>query len=235
MLVEIPLLIEDIGERALLAAYDCTHVGGWGVESLGPENMLIASLTDPDLLKGVCRISQDAHLRNLRAMLEQGIQAVFDSWFQCGPSVGWSPTTYRDMFLPLVKESIDLAHEFDAVYIYQDDGRMCDIIPALVAAGVDAISGLQPPPVGDVVLREAKSQCAGRAALVGGLDPCYCFDLGSADAVRTAAKQAIGDAAAGGGYILATAEAVDPMTTAECLHAAVQAAKDFGQYDRTKS
>ena len=88
ILADIPLMIEDVGDRALVAAYDCTHVGGWGVESLGPENMLIASLTEPNLLKGVCRISHDAHLRNVRAMLEKGLKVVLDSWFQCGPSVG---------------------------------------------------------------------------------------------------------------------------------------------------
>ena len=229
VLAEIPLVIAEAGDRAVVAAYDCTHVGGWGVESLGPENMLIASVADPALLAGVCRISQDTHLRNLRAMLERGLEVVFDSWFQCGPSVGWSPATFRDVFLPLVCESVRLAHEFGTLYVYQDDGRMKDIIPLLVEAGVDALSGLQPPPVGDVVLRETKAQWGDRVALVGGLDPCYSFDLGSPEAVRAAVEQAIADAAPGGGYILATAEAVDPMTSAECLHAAVRAAKDIGR------
>jgi hypothetical protein len=230
LLADIPLAIEDIGDRAVVAAYDCIHVGGWGVESLGPENMLIASLGDAKLLKGVCRISQDAHLRNLRAMLEQGLKVVVDSWFQCGPSVGWSPATFEQVFLPLIQESVALAHEFDALYVYQDDGRMRDIIPHLVEAGVDALSGLQPPPVGDVVLRETKENWGSRVALVGGLDPCYSFDRGSPEAVQTAVRQAIADAAAGGGYVLTTAEAVDPVTTVECLSAAVQAAKDYGRY-----
>jgi hypothetical protein len=231
MLSEIPLVIDEAGQRAVVAAYDCTHVGGWGVESLGPENMLIASVADPSLLAGVCRISQDAHLRNLRAMLGQGLEVVFDSWFQCGPSVGWSPATFRNVFLPLIRETVELTHEFNALYIYQDDGRMRDIIPLLVEAGVDAMSGLQPPSVGDVVLRETKAQWGDRVALVGGLDPCYSFDLGSPEAVRAAVQQAIADAASGGGYVLATAEAVDPITSAECLHAAVRAAKDHGRYE----
>jgi hypothetical protein len=117
-----------------------------------------------------------------------------------------------------------------AVYIYQDDGKMKDTIPHLVEIGVDAISGLQPPDVGDVILREIKQQYGGRVALVGGLDPVYTFDMGTPDEVRRAVKQAILDAAEGGGYILGTAEAIAPETPAQSLRAASEAARQFGLY-----
>jgi uroporphyrinogen decarboxylase len=232
MIADIPLLLAEIGERAVVAAYDTTHVGGWGMEPLGPENMLLASIENPELLKGVCRLAQDAHLRNLRRMLEQGMQVVYDSWFQVGPSVGWSPATYKQIFLPLIKEAIDLAHEFGAVYIYQDDGKMRGIIPHLVEAGVDVISGMQPPQVGDVILKDVKARYGQRVALLGGLDPVYTFDMGTPDLVRAAVRQAIADAGPGGGYIISTAEACSPETPRESLQAAAQAVKDFGVYGR---
>jgi len=231
VLSDIPLVLEEIGERALPAAFDCTHAGSWGLEPLGPEGMLIAGIEEPELLAAVCRLAQDAHLRNLRAMLELGLPVVWDSWFQCGPSVGWSLETYRTLFLPLVKETVELAHEFGALFIYQDDGKMRDIIPLLADIGVDAVSGLQPPDVGNVILKDVKAQFGNRLALMGGLDPCYTFDLGTPAAVRAAVRQAIADAGEGGGYILATGEAVDPTTTpAESIHAAVQATREYGSY-----
>ncbi|MDP6775191.1 MAG: uroporphyrinogen decarboxylase family protein, partial [Candidatus Latescibacteria bacterium] len=118
-------------------------------------------------------------------------------------------------------------------YIYQDDGKQRDIIPLLVEVGVDVIAGLQPPEVGDVELSKAKRLCRDRVALMGGLDPCYTFDRGTPEGVRQAVRQAIEDGGAGGGYVLATAEAVAPETPAGCLRAAVQAVKDFGVYGRT--
>ena len=232
LIEDIPLVLDDIGDRAVLAAVDCTHAGSWGMEVLGPEQMLIASVTDVELLQGVCRMANDAHLRNLRAMLEQGIEVVYDSWFQCGPSVGWSPQTYETIFLPLVREAVQLTHEFDAIYIYQDDGKQTDIIPFLVEADVDVIAGLQPPEIGDVVLSEVKRLYGDKVALMGGLDPCYTFDQGTPEGVRQAVRQAIHDGGAGGGYVVATGEAVSPATPAECLRAAVQAVKDFGVYGR---
>ena len=203
LLADIPLTLEDIGERGLLAAADTTHVGSWGIEPLGPENMLIASVTEPALLKGVCRLANDAHLRNLHAMLEQGIQVVFDSWFQCGLSVGWSPKTYREIFLPLVKEAVDLTHTFGGLYIYYDAGKMWNLVPLILETGTDAIAGLQPPDMGDVLLSEMKARYGNSVALVGGLDPVYTFDLGTAQMVREAVRQAIADAGAGGRVHLA--------------------------------
>jgi hypothetical protein len=233
LIAEIPLLLSEVGDRAVLAAVDNTHVGGWGLELLGVEDRLVYSLTEPELLRQVCRFTQNVHMRNLRAMLEQGIQVVFDSWFQCGLSVGWSPKTYEEFFLPLVRKTIDLAHEFGAVFVYYDAGKMMDIIPMVVEAGADVICGLQPPPdVGDVILKDAKARYGDRGALMGGLDACYVFDRGSPDKVREAARRAIADAGPGGGFVLGTAMAPSPATTAECLKAAVQVVEDFGVYGR---
>ncbi len=230
LLADFPLVKAEIGARGLLAAIDCTHAGSWGMEVLGPENQLIASVTEPELLAGVCRLANDVHLRNLRALLDLGLEAVYDSWFQCGPSVGWSPKTYRRIFLPLVQECVALAHEYGAIYIYQDDGKMRDILPLVVEAGADVLSGLQPPEVGDVVLKEAKALYGDKVTLLGGLDPCYTFDRGNPALVREAVRQAIADAGAGGGYVLGTGEAIDPQTPAESIHAAVAAAREFGRY-----
>jgi uroporphyrinogen decarboxylase len=228
---DIPLLLEEIGERAVVAAVDGTHAGSWGLEVLGPENMLMSAAEEPELLQAVCRLANDVHLRNVRIMLEQGIEVVYDSWFQCGPSVGWSPSTYREVFLPLVREAIELAHAFDALYIYQDDGRMRDIIPMLVEAGVDCLSGLQPPPLGDSVLPDLKAAYGGKVALYGGLDAGTTFESGDPQRVRDAVRAAITAAAADGGYVIGTGEAANPLLSSpECFRAAAETARACGVY-----
>ena len=231
LLSDIPLALEDFGERAVLAAFDCTHAGSWGMEPLGPEGMLLASIDDPPLLREVVGLAQRVHIRNLRAMLERGLEVVYDSWFQCGTSVGWSTALYREFFLPLVREATAVAHEYGALYIYQDDGRMLDVIPLAVEAGVDVVSGLQPPPLGDAVLAEVKREFGERVALMGGLDPVYSFDLGDPQRAGEAVRQAIRDAAGGGGYVVGLAEAVDPArTTAQTIRATAEAVRSSGVY-----
>lgn len=230
LVADIPLILKEYGDRAVIATADSLQVGSWGTEALGPEGMLLASIDDPDLLAGACRVANDAHLVNLKAFLEAGVEVVYDSWFQCSPSTGWIPSTYQKIFLPLVKECIDLAHRYGALYIYQDDGRMKDYIPLIVDAGTDVISGLQPPDIGDVVLADVKKKYGSRVALFGGLDPCYTFDMGNMETVRAGVKKALQDGAAGGGYVLGTAEAVDPVVPAEMLYEAAKVAKEFGKY-----
>jgi uroporphyrinogen decarboxylase len=229
---DIPLLLREVGDRAVVAAYDCANAGGWGLDVLGIEDRLVFSLREPELLRDACRIMQDAHLQNLRAMLEQGIEVVFDSWFQCGLSVGWSPRCFTDIFLPLIAETARLAHEYGAVYIGYDAGKMMATIPLLIEAGVDVIAGLQPPDIGDVVLSEAKARFGDRVALMGGLDPVYLLQWGTPERIRETVKQAIAEGGPGGGYVLHTAMSPDPQTTPECLRAAVQAVHDFGVYGR---
>lgn len=225
VLADIAPTLQETGERALVAALDGVGPGSWGMESLGPELMLTASVDNPDLLQAVCRTAQDAHRRNLAAMLERGLPVVFDSWFQCGPSVGWSPATYETIFLPMIRECVDLAHQYGALYIYQDDGNMRAILPHIVAADADVIAGLQPPPVGDVNLKEARAAYGDKVAFMGGLDPCYTFDRGAPSAVQTAVREALEAAGSAPGFILCTAESVDPATPIECLDAYVASAR----------
>ena len=110
------------------------------------------------------------------------------------------------------------------------DGKMKAIMPHLINAGVDVISGLQPPEVGDIDLRETKKLYGKQAALLGGLDPCYTFDMGNPQLVREAVRQAIADAGPGGAFMLGTAEAIAPQTPEACLWAAIEACQEFGIY-----
>jgi hypothetical protein len=230
LIADIPIIIKEFGDKAVIATADSLQVGSWGTEALGPEGMLFASIDDPDLLIGACRIANDAHLANLKACLDAGIRVVYDSWFQCSPSTGWKPSTYENVFLPLVRECIDLTHQYGALYIYQDDGKMNDYIPLIVDAGVDVVSGLQPPTVGDVVLADVKRKFGKKVALFGGLDPCYTFDMGTMETVKTGVISALRDGAPGGGYVLGTAEAVDPVVPVEMLIEASRVAKEYGKY-----
>jgi hypothetical protein len=223
---DLRVFAEMIGERGLVEFLETSNAGSWGMESLGPDNMLISAVEDKPLLKAVLRVCQDRHLGNLREVLESGHKHIAVSWFQCGPSVGWSPAHFREFFWPLIRESVELVKRYGGTYRYQDDGKMAELVPPLVELGVDVISGLQPPPVGDCVLSEIKACWGHRVCLMGGLDPIYTFERGSAAAVRRAVEELHVQAPDGRGLIVGTAEAFGPETPAECLHALSKAVRD---------
>lgn len=105
---------------------------------------------------------------------------------------------------------------------------MWNLVPLILETGTDAIAGLQPPDMGDVLLPEMKARYGNKVALVGGLDPVYAFDLGTPQTAGKAVRQAI--AGAGGGYILRESMGCSPQTPAASIAAAVEAAKEFGCY-----
>ena len=218
---------EMVGERGVVTYCESSGAGVWGMESLGPENMLMCAVANKELLHAVLQVCQDRHLANLKAVLESGQRHFFDSWFQCGPSVGWSPGHIEEFFLPLIGESVELVHRYDAVYQFQDDGKMADIIGRLVGMEVEVVGALQPPPVGDCVFSELKGKHGDNVCLYGGLDPIYTFELGTPARVREAVIELLEGAGDGRGVVVATGEAFGPETSEACLRELAATARAF--------
>lgn len=226
---ELRYFTEMLGDRGVVEYNEASNAGSWGMESLGPENMLFCAIENKKLLHAVLGVCQEVHLHNLKTVLESGHKHMAVSWFQCGPSVGWSPANIEEFFLPLIRQSVELAHKYEATYRYQDDGKMADIIPHLVQWKTDIIGGLQPPPLGDCVLADIKKRFDRQACLLGGLDPVYTFELGSPDRVRQAVKEFLDPLDDNCGIIVGTGEAFGPETPAECLRELTRSVIEFGQ------
>ncbi len=226
---DLRMFTEMVGERGVVEYLESSNAGDWGMESLGPDKMLTSAVEDKELLHAVLRVCQDQHIRNLKEILESGHKNFYVSWFQSGPSVGWSPDNIREFFVPLMREGIELLHSYGGTYRWFDDGKMKDFIPELIEMGVDVICGLQPPPVGDCVLGDLKSQYARKVSFMGGLDGIYTFEFGSPQKVRAAVEKLLAEIGDGRGVIISTGEGFGPETPPELLHEWVQAVRRFGK------
>ena len=223
---DLNLLSEVVGDRGLVEYYETSNAGAWGMEVLGPEQMLMCAVENKKLLLEVLKLCQAQHLRNLKAVLESGHKNFTVSWFQCGSSVGWSPSNIEEFFLPLVRQGVELVHSYGGTYRYQDDGKMADVIPDLIEMGVDVIGGLQPPPVGDCVLGQLKEKYGNKACFFGGLDPIYTFELGSQKLIRTVVTELLEQIGDGRGVVIGLAEAFGPETPQEYLCELIKTVKD---------
>jgi uroporphyrinogen decarboxylase len=155
---------------------------------------------------------------------------IFASWFYASISAGWGPAHFRVFFLPLLKEHVTLVHSYGALYHYYDDGKFMANLSSVVDAGVDLISTLPGPPAGDVDLATVKSKVGERVCLKGNIDLLYVLKEGTTSDVDEAVKRAIEAAAPGGGYILATSDAVRDGTPPDNLHAFCDAGRRYGDY-----
>jgi uroporphyrinogen-III decarboxylase len=155
---------------------------------------------------------------------------VFVSWHNFGVSAGWSPKIFREAFKPWVKANVELVHSYGALYNYFDNGPIMPLLPDLAEAGVDIVSTLCPPPVGDVDLAEAKRLIGDKVCLHGNVDAIWVVQRGTPEQVREAVREAVRTAAPGGGFILGNSDCFFDKTPLENIKAFFEAAGEFGRY-----
>jgi hypothetical protein len=219
----------EVGERGLVhltveSAID--HRAGWAHEVV---DMMVAAYEQPDFVRRLLRLFQDYSLAETRCACEAGVEVIFTPWYFASLSTGWSPSLFRELFVPLIKEGVDLVHSYGRLYHYYDDGKCTTILPWLKECGIDVISTLAPAPVGDVEIARAKALIGDTVCLNGNVDLIYVIKMGTPEQIRETVRQAILDAAPGGGLWLGTSDSIRD-TTPENARAYFQAAREFGDY-----
>ena len=225
---EIPLLQEAIGDIGLLVVKATQGVDQFLMDALGMESALMMYHDDRELLEQTLRLFQDYHRAILKRVLEQGIELIFEPWYNCGLGVGWAPEQYRQMVLPMIKENVELIHSYGALVDYYDDGKMDGILEDLASVGVDVAETLSPPPLGDIDLASAKKRVGDKMCLKGHIDQINLICFGTVQQIREAVRKAIEIAAPGSGFILGTSDSIRPESPPENIKAYFDAAHEFG-------
>jgi len=142
-----------------------------------------------------------------------------------------SPRDYRQCVLPheqRIIQTFRAAHPDVPVYTHTC-GFLGDRLELLEETGTQGIDTLDPPPLGDVDLADAKARVGGRLFLKGNVDPVNTVLRGTPDQCREDARRRIAIGAPGGGYILSTACSVAPHAPPENIRALVEAAEESGR------
>jgi uroporphyrinogen decarboxylase len=229
-MADLETIKETVGERGLIEVQVDSAVDQRAGDALGLSQLMIAARDNHAFVCSLLRVCQEQVLKETKAVLEAGAPMVFASWFYASLSAGWGPEHYRQFFLPLLKEHIALVHSYDAIYHYYDDGKFMGYLDLVLQAGVDLISTLPGPPMGDVDLATAKARASGRVCLKGNIDLLYVLKEGMPADIDEAVRKAVEAAAPGGGYILATSDAVRDGTPPQNLHAFCKAGRKYGNY-----
>ena len=226
---DIPFLIQAIGDRGMLLVKATQGVDQMLMDALGVQNALMMYYDERKLIKDLLRLFQKYHRAILKRVLEQGIEIIFEPWYNCSMGVGWSPNQFREMFLPLIKENVDLIHSYGAYVDYYDDGKMDGVLEDLAYVGIDIVETLGAPPLGDIDLVSAKRRIGDRVCLKGYIDQVNLICFGKPDAIRDAVRRAVEAGASGSGFILGTADSIRPESPPENIKAYFDAALEFGK------
>jgi hypothetical protein len=197
------------------------------LDLFGYQDALLNLVNEPEKSKRVI-----AHFTGLIKELAVGMSAAgVDAIKVSSPFAGAgfiSPQFYREFVLPFEKEIV-LGVRALGVHIYTHTcGAISDRLEMMFDAGVSGIECLDPPPLGNVELEDAKLRTRGRGFIKGNVDSVNTLLYGSKESIVADARRRIEVGKEGGGFILSTACSVAPRVEREKLLLLREAVERWG-------
>jgi uroporphyrinogen-III decarboxylase len=100
----------------------------------------------------------------------------------------------------------------------------------MAEAGVSGLECLDPPPLGNVELADAKARLGPSVFIKGNIDPVNTLLFGARQDIEADVRRRLAAGMPGGGYILSTACSIAPRTPAENVELLAPLAAAEGRY-----
>ena len=195
---------------------------------LGLEQFCFALAEQPDLIGEIFQRVGTIQCTVLRKVLKE--VPVVAVWY--GDDLAYtessmvSPKVYRKYLFPWMEQLAAIAHEAGLPFIFHSDGKLWDVIPDLIALGVNALHPIEPKAMD---INQVKVRFGDKLALIGNID-MNLLALGTPEQVREQVRQRIKDIAPGGGYAVGANPGIADYVRPENYDAMRQAVFEFGKY-----
>jgi hypothetical protein len=80
---------------------------------------------DPELFKAALKMFHTYYKRCLIFALERGAKIIFESWYNCSLSAGWSPAVWREYFMPCIIEDAAILIATELISIFMTMVKLC--------------------------------------------------------------------------------------------------------------
>jgi hypothetical protein len=199
------------------------------VEPIGYENALVSLLSNPEKARAILDRLTLASVTWGVAQAERGVDAVLmSSAFAGGPFL--SPRMYRQFVLPYERRVTD-AIKATGVPVYTHTcGSIGDRLPLMVETGTQGVDTLDPPPLGNTELADAKALIGDKVFIKGNMNAVELLAYETREQVIAHASERIRIGMPGGGYILSTACSVAPRMEPWKLQLLTSLAEEIGTY-----
>jgi len=195
--------LADVGEKGVVIV-GLLHPLGWLVRNATMEEVYIWFIERRELMHRFLETTNDHVAKAVDAMMSSGIGPYFITYAHEMLIPPWAGIEFFDEFVfPYDKHVNDVIHRHGGKLRIHCHGNAMAYLERFAAMGVDSIEPLEPPPLGDCDLAEAKRRVGERVLLSGNVPSPY-FTTWSAREVEEAVQLAIQAAAPGGGFTLRT-------------------------------
>ncbi len=223
------LIDKVIGENGFLEVRPHLGVDHLLVDSMGFTNCLMMYYDDNDLFRKTLKLFHDYYKKCLTYCLDKGARMIFESWYNCSISAGWSPQIYRECFLPCIIEDVEITHSYGAYFNFYDDGKIMPLLDDFKNTKMDLLQTLCPPPAGDADAVVLKEKLGGHVNLNGFVD-LGIIRFGTPEEVENQVRYAIEVLGKDGGYILGTSDSIRDGSPLENVRAFFEAGRKYGKY-----
>jgi len=214
------------------------HLGGWIPDGFSKaiqwfpslEEALIAIKLDPGRFQAMIAYFDEWCIASVRAQIELG---KMESIQISSPYAGAgfiSPGDYKRFVLPSVTKIAQAIRTAGAFSYVHTCGHISDRLELIAQSETDGIECLDPPPIGNVELKDAKTRVGKKIFLKGNIDSVNVLLRGTVEQIESAVRDCLSVAMAGGGYILSTACSVAPRVPAERVKLLAQLVDRYGIY-----
>jgi len=140
-----------------------------------------------------------------------------------------SPDTWRATIAPGFREYVALIKSYGARAMHHTCGSVVEIIPDLIACGLDVLQSIQPDAAG-MSLAALKARFGRELCFHGGVSIQRTMPFGTPDTIRAEVRGIAGTIQPDGGYIYCTAHNIQADTSVENVQALLGAYHEYGRY-----
>jgi uroporphyrinogen-III decarboxylase len=199
------------------------------MELFGYENALVNLLEDRDKAHALLDRLTEAAIVWAVAQARRGVEAVLmASAFAGGPFV--SRSMYSEFVLPYERRVTEAVKAEGTIVYTHTCGSIGDRLDLMVETGTQGIDTLDPPPLGNTNLADAKRQVGDRVFIKGNMNAVEMLTYQTREQVIAHATDRIQIGKPGGGYILSTACSVAPKMEPWKLELLAPLAEEIGRY-----
>jgi len=197
----------------------------------GLENTFVDVALRPEIIQAIVGRIKSFYLAYLERILEAGkgkIDIVLtgdDFGSQNGMLI--SPQAWRALIEPGFREYIALIKSYGATAMHHTCGSVVDIIPDMVACGLDVLQSIQPE-AANMSLADLKARFGQDLCFHGGISIQRTMPFGTPQAVRREVERIASIVKAEGGYIFGTAHNIQVDTSVENVQALLKAYHAYG-------
>ncbi|MFW5986080.1 MAG: uroporphyrinogen decarboxylase family protein [Halanaerobiales bacterium] len=150
------------------------------------DNLLIDLMEQPPGFTELLEKIHQFYLEEIEVWCQTDIDGIFimDDWGAQNTEL-INPRLWRELFKPLYKEYIDLAHEYDKYAFMHSDGYITNIIPDLVELRLDALNSQ----LFCMEIEELGNKHAGKITFWGEIDRQHLLPSGSREDIDRAVKK----------------------------------------------